>query len=333
MKRSGPASDFFAPRKKQTVESYLDLAPGLHWKLVTNGCLRGIYVPRDTGELHTMARKLKDSGSEPLSVPVAAFDLDSTITLTKSGMPWPRDGSDWKWFSNRVVESLQAMHKADDPKNAFPVPHKPYIVVIITNQGSLVPQEGKKRYAHFVERIDAVTDFIDIPVLVYAASKLEQKKGAPKVKTKAEQDKDPKAFRKPGNGLWRQMSADLEKMHMKVDLKDSFYVGDAAGRPDDFAASDKAFAANVDIQFFTPEEFFHCEVAYKDERSDDDEEDTEEDTKDSVIGDVKQQDIKETEKEVNETEHSDKETENGKTENGEKENDKHEKKENGEKTE
>ncbi|KAG5357458.1 hypothetical protein CJU90_6294 [Yarrowia sp. C11] len=273
MKRSGPVSDFFAPRKKQTVvDSYLELAPGLHWKLVTNGCLRGIYVPHDCGELHTVAKRLKKEGAEPLSVPVAAFDLDSTITLTKSGMPWPRDGSDWKWFSNRVVESLQAMHKTEDRKGSFPVPSKPYIVVIITNQGSLVPQEGKKRYAHFVERIDSVTDFIDIPVLVYAASKLEQKKGAPKVATKAEQDKDPKAFRKPGDGLWRQMTADLAKMHMKVDMKDSFYVGDAAGRPDDFAASDKAFAANVGIQFFTPEEFFHCEVAYKDERSDDEEE-------------------------------------------------------------
>lgn len=259
MKRAG-VSDFFAPRKKQTaVESYLDLSPGLHWKLVSNGCLRGIYVPKDSGELHDMAKRLKEEGSEHLSVPVAAFDLDSTITLTKSGMPWPRDGSDWKWFSNRVVESLQAMHKADDPNGVFPVPHKPYIVVIITNQGSLVPQEGKKRYAHFVERIDSVTDFIDIPVLVYAASKLEQKRGAAKVATKAEQDKDPKAFRKPGDGLWRQMSADLDKMHMKVDMKDSFYVGDAAGRPDDFAASDKAFAKNVGIQFFTPEEFFHHE--------------------------------------------------------------------------
>lgn len=271
MKRSGPVSDFFAPRKKQTtVASYLDLAPGLHWKLVTNGCLRGIYVPHDCGELHSMAKRLKQDGSEPLSVPVAAFDLDSTITLTKSGMPWPRNGSDWKWFSDRVVESLQAMHKTEDRKGSFPVPHKPYIVVIITNQGSLVPKEGNKRYAHFVERIDSVTDFIDIPVLVYAASKLEQRRGAPKVATKSEQDKDPNAFRKPGNGLWRRMTADLEKMHMKVNTKDSFYVGDAAGRPGDFAASDKAFAENVGIQFFTPEEFFHCEVAYKGERSDDD---------------------------------------------------------------
>lgn len=268
MKRSGPVSDFFAPRKKQTaVQSYLDLEPGLHWKLVTNGCLRGIYVPRDCGDLHSMAKRLKQDGSEPLSVPVAAFDLDSTITLTKSGMPWPRDGSDWKWFSNRVVESLQAMHKTEDRKGSFPVPHKPYIVVIITNQGSLVPQEGKKRYAHFVERIDSVTDFIDIPVLVYAATKLEQKRGAPEVATKAEQDKDPKAFRKPGSGLWREMTADLEKMHMKVDMTDSFYVGDAAGRPDDFAASDKAFAANVGIQFFTPEEFFHSEVVEEGEKS------------------------------------------------------------------
>lgn len=47
-----------------------------------------------------------------------------------------------------------------------------------------------------------------------------------------------------------------------VDLDQSFYVGDAAGRPadgihpKDFSCSDRKFASNVGIKFYTPEEYF-----------------------------------------------------------------------------
>ncbi len=45
-------------------------------------------------------------------------------------------------------------------------------------------------------------------------------------------------------------------------MKDSFYCGDAAGRPKtetrpkDFSDSDIKFAANVGLKFLTPEELF-----------------------------------------------------------------------------
>lgn len=49
-----------------------------------------------------------------------------------------------------------------------------------------------------------------------------------------------------------------------VDMDLSFYVGDAAGRPanwgpgkkGDFAASDRFFAMNIGLKFFTPDEYF-----------------------------------------------------------------------------
>jgi bifunctional polynucleotide phosphatase/kinase len=37
------------------------------------------------------------------------------------------------------------------------------------------------------------------------------------------------------------------------DKKDSYFVGDAAGRADDFASTDRKFALNAGIQFYTPE--------------------------------------------------------------------------------
>lgn len=47
-------------------------------------------------------------------------------------------------------------------------------------------------------------------------------------------------------------------------MGESFFVGDAAGRPDnwksgytkDFASTDRKFAINIGIKFYTPEEFF-----------------------------------------------------------------------------
>jgi bifunctional polynucleotide phosphatase/kinase len=38
-----------------------------------------------------------------------------------------------------------------------------------------------------------------------------------------------------------------------TDKKSSFFVGDAAGRPDDFASTDRKWAINVGLPFYTPE--------------------------------------------------------------------------------
>ncbi|MES1921404.1 hypothetical protein MHBO_002935 [Bonamia ostreae] len=56
---------------------------------------------------------------------------------------------------------------------------------------------------------------------------------------------------------------------MPIDRTNSFYVGDAAGRIKnwrkgknaDFSVSDRKFAANLNVKFFTPEEFFLDEPA------------------------------------------------------------------------
>ncbi len=68
-------------------------------------------------------------------------------------------------------------------------------------------------------------------------------------------------YRKPAVGsfdyLKKVIFADSE-----ISIKDSFYCGDAAGRPKtetkpkDFSDSDIKFAANVGLRFLTPEELF-----------------------------------------------------------------------------
>lgn len=49
---------------------------------------------------------------------------------------------------------------------------------------------------------------------------------------------------------------------VEIDLAESMYVGDAAGRPaegkkkKDFSCSDRLFALNIGVKFLTPEEHF-----------------------------------------------------------------------------
>lgn len=55
---------------------------------------------------------------------------------------------------------------------------------------------------------------------------------------------------------------------VKIDLGESMYIGDAAGRPaegkkkKDFSFSDRLFALNVGLKFYTPEEHFLGEYLY-----------------------------------------------------------------------
>ena len=57
-------------------------------------------------------------------------------------------------------------------------------------------------------------------------------------------------YRKPGTSMWELLS-DKQNGGVKINLKESFFCGDAAGRKDgkhkDFSDSDLKFALNVGI--------------------------------------------------------------------------------------
>lgn len=209
-------------------------------------------------------------------VAIAAFDLDSTIVRTKSQTPFPKDGSDWEWFNDSVQANLKAFvqhmygkaqpdlltHKSVAPpvkkfleeKNRERVP---YIIAILSNQGGVVIKNDAKRYGHFRERLEQIAAACKIPFWMYAATRpLSVKKapGAPKGVPPPPKRPDP--FRKPATGMWFELVEDVKKMGLEVDHDKSFFVGDAAGRKNDFSDSDREFAKSLQLKFFTPDDFF-----------------------------------------------------------------------------
>lgn len=65
--------------------------------------------------------------------------------------------------------------------------------------------------------------------------------------------------KKPSVGLWKLL--EQNNCGIKINLNESFYVGDAVGRSNDVNDNDIKFALNVGIKYFTPDEYFdNCKV-------------------------------------------------------------------------
>lgn len=185
---------------------------------------------------------------------IAAFDLDSTLITTSSGKKHASNAADWKWWDNTVPDRLRELYEKED-----------YHVVILSNQAGLTlhfdanykgpKANAQKRVAEFKQKCSAVLTSLDLPMTVYAAT-----------------GKD--IYRKPRRGMWKEVCDDLEISEDEVNLKDSFFVGDAGGRiaslgkgangaavavAKDFSCSDRNLAHNIGIDYLTPEEFFREE--------------------------------------------------------------------------
>ena len=69
-------------------------------------------------------------------------------------------------------------------------------------------------------------------------------------------------YRKPKKGMWDKLVKDVlaQKTLKNMDMKKSFYCGDAAGRKkppfNDFSSDDLLFSINLGLNFYTPEMLF-----------------------------------------------------------------------------
>lgn len=152
------------------------------------------------------------------TVKIAGFDLDWTLIRPVKSI-FPKLIEDWALLPNRIVVLKEYIKLG-------------YTIVIFTNQSG----KGKVRDTK-LSRVLQVKDLLNNeginPWIFVATGK--------------------NSYRKPETGMWQLLD---HLINLPVDKSKSFYVGDAAGRPQDFAPSDKEFAENIGITFYVPEQVF-----------------------------------------------------------------------------
>lgn len=177
--------------------------------------------------------------------------MDGTLTTTKNGLAFARGPGDWQWWSNKVVPTLK--QKVSDER---------YVMVIFTNQGGVVASEGldpSKSYLNFTSRVNqmvaSLKSSLETEILVFASPKRPGGKGHRIISSEA----DHKLMRKPETGMWKKLETYVKEAlgeNYDLDLQQSFFVGDAAGRDGDFLDSDKRFAESNGVKFDVPEDYF-----------------------------------------------------------------------------
>jgi len=138
---------------------------------------------------------------------VAAFDLDDTLIVANTGSKWARSATSWKWWDASVPTRLKQLYKDG------------YLVVIISNQGNISLKDNPKALqkdspslTNLKNQLTTIVQQLDFPVHFYGATGQDR-------------------HRKPRAGMWDEVLNDYDlQQEGMVDLINSFYVGDAAGR-------------------------------------------------------------------------------------------------------
>lgn len=161
---------------------------------------------------------------------IAAYDMDNTLIKTVSGNVFPKNIDDWQLNYQSIPKKLKALHE-----NGFKI-------VVFTNQGGI--EKGNQTTQNIKKKIMTIHQRLEVPVQFFIATGYTK-------------------FRKPRIGMWEA----LEHEHndgVSVDRNESFFIGDAAGRPEvkitkrkkDHSCADRLFALNLGLSFHTPEEHF-----------------------------------------------------------------------------
>lgn len=192
---------------------------------------------------------------------VAAFDLDGTLIEWKPGQSFSLEPGSWIWFNDQVPGKLKVCRPSElecctateyesqvhllldfDCSARCPKAHiqelheSGYKIVIFSNQATVKSALGGKAAAQIKAKVDEILAVAGVPATVYAATLKDDN-------------------RKPGLGMWSHFTQNSND-GKDVDMESSYYVGDAAGRPNDFAATDKEFAEAIGLPFKVPEDIF-----------------------------------------------------------------------------
>ncbi|KAL5220602.1 hypothetical protein ABZP36_025315 [Zizania latifolia] len=165
------------------------------------------------------------------SAKIAAFDFDGCLAKTSVRSV----GADkWSLQHKSIPEKLQRLYNDG------------YKLVIFTNESNIERWKNKRQQAvdSKVGRLDNFIKLLKVPIQVFIACGLGKGKGTPDDQ-----------FRKPNTGMWWLMIEHFNS-GVAVNMDQSFYVGDAAGRENDHSDADIEFAKAIGLKFHVPEEYF-----------------------------------------------------------------------------
>ncbi|KAF7030542.1 hypothetical protein CFC21_042063 [Triticum aestivum] len=165
------------------------------------------------------------------SAKIAAFDFDGCLAKTSVKII----GADkWSLQHKSIPDKLQSLYNDG------------YKLVIFTNESNIERWKNKRQQAvdSKVGRLDNFIECVKVPIQVFIACGTGKGKGTPD-----------DLFRKPNSGMWWLMAEHFNS-GIAIDMDQSFYVGDAAGRENDHSDADIEFAKAIGLKFHVPEEFF-----------------------------------------------------------------------------
>lgn len=177
---------------------------------------------------HTIIFLEKDDGLQDSSK-IAAFDFDGCLANTSV----KRTGADaWSLMFPSIPDKLQNLYNDG------------YKLVIFTNESNIDRWKNARQKAvdSKIGRLNNFIKRVKVPIQVFIACGFD-KSGS----------EDP--YRKPKTGMWHVMEKHFNS-GISVDMDQSFYVGDAAGRENDHSAADIKFAQDIGLKFYLPEKFF-----------------------------------------------------------------------------
>ncbi|KAJ1517895.1 hypothetical protein HMI55_005115 [Coelomomyces lativittatus] len=136
---------------------------------------------------------------------IAAFDLDNTLTIALEQGESERVQGKWKMFGGDLLirDKLTELHDSG------------YKIVVFSNQYNLPARE--RHWQSFLLKLKLLLQTIDVPSQAFLAT--------------AKDD-----YRKPSSGMWEHFLNHCNKISSvdptahNVDMKNSFFIGDAAGR-------------------------------------------------------------------------------------------------------
>lgn len=132
---------------------------------------------------------------------IASFDMDGCLITPKSGKRFPTGPTDWKFLSAKISTKLKSLHEDG------------FKIVVFTNQAGI--EKNKAKETEIQTKIKDIMSSLSLPFQAFVST-------------------GENIYRKPCSGAWDY----FVKHHndgVEVDMNASFFVGDAAGRPKDWA--------------------------------------------------------------------------------------------------